>query len=402
MRVPRTTSLRRLGAERIADVPVANERFWAVELDRAEKGILESGQGAFDLSPDVLVVGGGIVGVATALACERAQLGSVQLIEAASLGAGATGGSAGLLHPEPHQGVDPPALVDLGRLSLARWRELETVVPGGVGFVNQDWIGLAPHPDPFVNDPPPTIRWLGRDEVARRLPDLALGSTGALISDQGRVNPQRALGRLAQELSHIATGVAATEVSTIERRIVAVATTAGTIRPGVVVFATGSPPRLDGVRLSVPSDLIKGHLLVTEPTDVRLSATVAPVATPIESQRLLVGGTLDFDDHTPDVAAQVIAALYDQLTVALPATTGVAVSHSWCCWRPHHPDGLPVIDRLPGVDNAWVSSGHFRTGLLMAPATADILVDWITTGARPTLAAPFALSRFCSTAPEGA
>ena len=81
-------------------------------------------------------------------------------------------------------------------------------------------------------------------------------------------------------------------------------------------------------------------------------------------------------------------------TAALPAAVSVGVSHRWCCWRPHHPDGLPVIDQIPGLDNAWLTSGHYRTGLLMGPATADLLVEWITTGRRPPSATPFAAARF--------
>jgi glycine/D-amino acid oxidase-like deaminating enzyme len=46
-------------------------------------------------------------------------------------------------------------------------------------------------------------------------------------------------------------------------------------------------------------------------------------------------------------------------------------------------DGQPVIDRVPGLDNAWVSAGHDGDGLLMAPATGQALATWITTGHQP-------------------
>jgi glycine/D-amino acid oxidase-like deaminating enzyme len=48
-------------------------------------------------------------------------------------------------------------------------------------------------------------------------------------------------------------------------------------------------------------------------------------------------------------------------------------------FRPATGDGQPVIDRVPGLDNAWVSAGHDGTGLLMAPATGQALATWITT-----------------------
>jgi glycine oxidase len=355
---------------------------------------LEAGRGPIDLAPDVLVVGGGIMGVATALACERARLGSVQLIEASSLGGGASGGSAGLLQPEPHHGNDPAPLVELGRAGLGRWRDLEETVGGGVGLVELDWIGLAPHPDAFTRDPPPTLRWLNADQIAQLIPALAVPTRGAFIANQARLNPQRALARLAHHLSHVATGVAATAVTVSDRHLTAVTTTAGTIHPGIVIFASGSPPALDGLRLAVPAGCVKGHLLVSEPTDIRLPGTVAPVAVPIEGGRLLVGGTLDMDDSSPGLRDEVIAGLRADLTAALPAAVNVGVSHRWCCWRPHHPDGLPVIDQIPDLDNAWLTSGHYRTGMLTGPATADLLVEWITTGRRPPSAGPFAIARF--------
>jgi len=378
----------------MAVMPEAGALFWEVGLDPTERTVLEAGHGDLDLAPDVLVVGGGILGMATALACQEAGLGSVQLIEAASLGGGATGGSAGLLQPDPHQGNDPSCLVDLARTSLGGWKQLQSSIPGGLGLSVHDWIGLAPQSAAFVADPPPSLRWLDAGDVARLVPDLGAPRPGALIPDQARLNPLRAVARLARLVDHVATGVTAGAVATDGRRLTSVATPRGTIRPAVTVFATGLPPRLDGLELAVPADLIKGHLLVTEPAGLRFTGAVAPVATRIEDGRLLAGGTLDLEDRSPAVRDDVIDGIHRDLVAALPATADLAISHRWCCWRPHHPDHLPVIDRVPGLDNAWMTSGHYRTGVLLAPATAGLLVEWIRTGRRPETAAPFAASRF--------
>ena len=53
-----------------------------------------------------------------------------------------------------------------------------------------------------------------------------------------------------------------------------------------------------------------------------------------------------------------------------------------------------MIDRLPDIENAWVSIGHFRTGIMVAPAAADLVARWITTGERPEDAVPFGAGRF--------
>jgi D-amino-acid dehydrogenase len=44
------------------------------------------------------------------------------------------------------------------------------------------------------------------------------------------------------------------------------------------------------------------------------------------------------------------------------------------------PDGLPVIGRLPGVDNAWVATGHGMLGFTQGPITGQLLAEWIATG----------------------
>jgi glycine oxidase len=374
---------------------VAETPIWRDRLTAAERAQLGRGAGTISLSrPDILVVGGGIVGVATAAACHDAGLGSVLLIEAGRLGSGATGGAAGLLTPEIHEWSDPEPFVDLARTSLELWGELEQTWPDGVGLIELDWIGLAPDPDGFAPHQRPAVEWLDHDRVADLVPGLARPMAGALIRRQARVNPLRSLSRLAAVLPAVATGTAATSVTTEGGRVTKVTTTAGDIYPGAVVFATGLPPLLDGLPLDLPASRVKGHLLVTEPSPVRLPGTVAPVATQLEDGRLLVGGTFDMGDETPAVRQDVIDSILEALYATLPTVRGLAAAYQWYCFRPRHPDGLPVIDKVPGLDNAWLTSGHFRTGILMAPVTAATITRWISAGEPPAEAAAWSIDRF--------
>jgi len=368
---------------------------WRDQLTADERATLgRADLDAIGSRPDVLVVGGGILGVSTAAACTESGLGSVLLVETGRLGAGATGGATGLLIPEPHQWSDPEPFVDLERASLERWRDLEQSVPGGVGLVELDWLGLAPHHSGFAAHQPPAVEWLNPGQVAELIPGLAREMEGALIRRQARVNPLRSVARLAAGVPAVATGVAATSVTISGDRIVAVGTSAGEVSPGVVVFATGRPPILDGMQLDIPSDRVKGHLLVTEPTDVRLPGIVAPLGTQIENGQILAGGTFDLGDESPVVQPDVIEAIVDGLAATLPALRGIGVSHQWCCFRPRHPDRRPVIDMVPGLSNAWLTSGHFRTGILNAPVTAAVLSRWIQAGEPPVEAGTWSATRF--------
>jgi glycine/D-amino acid oxidase-like deaminating enzyme len=148
-----------------------------------------------------------------------------------------------------------------------------------------------------------------------------------------------------------------------------------------------------GALLDLPQSQIKGHIIATEPTDVRLPGTVDPFGSQIEDGRLLCGGTFDEGDDSLEIRAGPVAELWSELSGGLPRLHGTRISHQWACFRPAHPDRLPVIDRVPGLSNAWLTSGHFRTGILMAAATGTCLVDWIRTGQRPDLVAAFGVDR---------
>src|ERR1017187_1886422 len=208
---------------------------WREQLTTEQRAVLGRDAGTIaSPRPDVLVVGGGILGVAIAAAVHDAGVGWVQLIEAGRLGAGATGGATGLLIPEPHQWSDPETFVDLERASLQRWRYLDQVTPGGVGLVELDWIGLAPDAGGLAAHQPANVEWLDASKIAALVPGLAWHLGGALIRHQARINPLRALVGLAEELPAVATGVAATSVTIRGDRLATVTTSAGEISPGAV------------------------------------------------------------------------------------------------------------------------------------------------------------------------
>jgi glycine oxidase len=329
---------------------------WPDQLDARELARLRPGIPAhLDREPDVLIVVGGIIGCATAAACVQAGLGSVVVLERETLGAGATGGAAGLLGPESHVGADPPRFVDAMRLSLDAWRTLEATWPGGVSLVDYSWKGQS----------------------------------------QARVNPLRAIARLAAGLPYAATGVDVTAVFQKNDALERVETSAGEFRPRHVVLATGMPPRIDGLAVSLPSLEVKGHMLCTAPTRLTVPDSVreADLARVIDDGRVLMGGTLDIGDNERVVRPDVTAHMWRELLEAWPALSDVALEYAWACFRPAHPDHLPVIDRVAGLANVWLSTGQYKTGILMAAATGRALAEWIAYGAAPGWVAPFSLSR---------
>jgi glycine/D-amino acid oxidase-like deaminating enzyme len=178
--------------------------------------------------------------------------------------------------------------------------------------------------------------------------------------------------------------------------MVSVVTSAGELQPRQVIFATGLPPRLTGLEgFRLPASEVKGHMLCTAPTPLTVPDSVrdADIARVIDDGRVLMGGTLDVGDDERVLRPDVTARMRRELVAAWPALQDVAVDYTWACFRPVHPDHLPVVDRLPGLSNAWLTTGHYKTGILMAAATGEALAAWVSTGSPPPEVAPFHLSR---------
>jgi len=97
------------------------------------------------------------------------------------------------------------------------------------------------------------------------------------------------------------------------------------------------------------------------------------------------------DDGAADVDLATIGAFHAELARLLPDAASREFTHAWSCARPATADRLPVIDRAPGLDNVWVTAGHYTTGVLLAPATGHALASWIASGEAPPAAAQFRL-----------
>jgi glycine/D-amino acid oxidase-like deaminating enzyme len=174
---------------------VSQPTLWSSTVDAADRAALDPGvHDDLDRRPDVLVIGGGVIGLATALFCGRAGLGRVLVIEARHLAAGASGGAAGLPVPELHRLGDPPAFVAFARSSLALYRRLDAELEGALGLKRRPTLLVLPE------GPPPPRPWaevelLDSDRVAELEPDLAPVPAALLAADQARAHPLRLAAR---------------------------------------------------------------------------------------------------------------------------------------------------------------------------------------------------------------
>ncbi len=117
------------------------------------------------------------------------------------------------------------------------------------------------------------------------------------------------------------------------------------------------------------------------------------------SAEVIVGSTMEHVGFVKEVTAQGMAGLLGAAVDLVPALAGCAVRRMWACLRPSTPDELPILGRAPGLDNVFIATGHFRNGILLTPVTADLMADLILDKPpqmdlrsfrldRPSLAAP--------------
>jgi glycine/D-amino acid oxidase-like deaminating enzyme len=360
---------------------------WDERLSAGERAALAPGRpGDLPRAPDVLVVGGGAIGLAAAVFCRRAGLGRVVVLErAARLAPGASSGNGGAIAPDMHVRTDPAEFVAFGRASRALYQELDAEWGGAIGTWPTRWLDVRPAgaPDGL---PAAAVRELEPDV---RLPD---GASAVLVEGQLGVNPARLAAALAAHAGPVATGVEMLGVTLRGDRVVAVHTTAGDFTPGALVVATGLVPA--PWHEGVPQRWVKGHMLALAPGPWRLGSVLAGPfggGTPLPGGGVVCGGTFDDGDLTPDVRPEVADPMAAAFATLLPAAAGAPIRHRWCCFRPYIEGRQPVVDRLPGVANAWFGGGHFTTGIMMAPATGAALAAWIAGGAAPAEVRTFTL-----------
>ncbi|MET7473773.1 FAD-dependent oxidoreductase [Streptomyces sp. NPDC005648] len=229
-----------------------------------------------------------------------------------------------------------------------------------------------------------------------------------LVEGEGVVDPEafarglaEALGALGVKI-HENTGV--TGFRTAAGRVTAVSTTTGELPCSGVVVAAGmrSPGLLGALGRPLPLQAGKGYSFSVDldpaPRHTLYFGERRAVASPIGSTTR-IGGTMELSgnnnrlDWRRVVAVALASRHYLGKWFDDPDDLVGRIRDPWVGGRPFLPDGLPVVDRLPGYDNAFAATGHGMLGITLGPVTGHRLTEYIRTGVRPEVLAPFRFDR---------
>ena len=187
-------------------------------------------------------------------------------------------------------------------------------------------------------------------------------------------------------------------------KVVGAATSNGEFRANVTIVATGAWTSFIKIAdTSMPFIVkpIRGQMIAFSTKERQLRRVVySPrgYVVPRADGRVLVGATVEdvgFDKSTTMAGiGELTAAAYE----IMPALENFPVTESWAGLRPFAADGLPVIGELPGYKHAFVATAHYRNGILLAPLTAKLIADRIADGIESDYLESFGAKRLLSTA----
>ncbi|MGV8844277.1 MAG: glycine oxidase ThiO [Pseudomonas sp.] len=344
------------------------------------------------MKAEILVVGGGVIGLLSAkMLAEQGQ--QVVLVERGSTGQEASWAGGGIVSPL-YPWRYSPAVTALAHWSQDYYPRLapqllaSTAIDPEVYATGLYWLDM--------DDEAEALAWSAREQrplnavdmadVYRSVPVLAKGFSRAMhMPEVANVRNPRLVQALRAALLQMpnVTLHEHCEVNGFIRdgaRICGVQTARGEMRAEHVVVAAGawSGELLRSLMVELPVKPVKGQMILYKCAEDFLTSMVLAngrYAIPRRDGHILVGSTLEFVgfDKTPTDTA--LDSLKASAVALLPDLAEAEVVTQWAGLRPSSPEGIPFIGPMPGFDGLWLNCGHFRNGLVMAPAACQLLTN---------------------------
>ena len=347
------------------------------------------------MAVDCLVIGGGVIGLTTAW--RLAQIGfSVRVCDQAAPGREASWAGAGIL-PPGYPGAMSDPLTQLTARTCELWPHLAAELLEVTGLDNQFQrcgglelaIGtldeLAVYRSQWTAIGART-EWLEPSAVRELEPEFSGAEAGFLLPDLCQVRNPRHLQALlrACELAGVVVSPSCPVTGWVSHRgrITAAVTPAEEITAGQFIVTAGawSPLLLSQVGVATEIVPVRGQIALLAPSSIKLSHVIERekrYIVPRLDGRILIGATEELAGYEKQNTDEAIAGLMEFGSVICPALRTAEIEYCWAGRRPCAVRNRPFIGRVPGQDNLIVATGHFRSGLHLSPATAELVVKLV-------------------------
>ena len=350
---------------------------------------------------DVVVIGAGIIGSMSSYLLSKRGL-SVTIVDADAPGSHASGLAFGGLDPLHGMGLPEP-LLDFSLHCFRRHQDMARELYGATGidhhFQTRDRLYLA-FDEEDIREYDTNLSWM-KDvsmfdvgwvdgDVARRLePKVNPACIGAMYQQgAASVDALNLTLAAARAAKHHGTELVLQRAIGVEHhggRVSAVTYDGGKVEAGAVIVAMGPWSQLiaDWCDTELPVQPLKGQILRLQhhgPVfDVALNYRGNYVDTKPDGL-VWTGSTEEeagFDAETTSAARDIIRQNAAQMA---PDLANAQLVKQTACLRPVTPDGMPVVDRLPGWDNLYVATGAGRKGILWSTGMCDIIANMVMQG----------------------
>jgi len=364
------------------------------------------------MSTDVLIIGGGVIGLSIARELKKSGVKQIIVVDKGRIGSEASWAAAGMLAANAETRIDDPFFRlcvesnDLYPQFAAELRE-ETGVDiklslGGtlcLGFTEPEEADLA-EKFRWQSGAGIRVRALTAGELRKQEPAISTEALAALhYEDDHQVENRDLVAALRKycELRgvELIEGVEITELIIEKGKVLGGRSRDSTFTASTTVLAPGawatqltsSMPSLEEVKP------IRGQMISFAGRENLLRAVVYTsngYLVPRDDGRLLAGATVEDKGFDKCVTADAISELKAMAVRTVPRLKGVNVSEAWCGLRPLAGGGYPLIGWAAELENAYIATGHYRNGILLAPVTGRIAAEQMLHGEGPALYRCFA------------
>jgi sarcosine oxidase subunit beta len=367
---------------------------------------------------DVVIVGGGVHGLAIAYELARRGIRDVAVLDRSYIGSGASGRNTAIVRSNYRtvQGVEfyDESVRIYEQLSKELGFNVLFSQRGHLTFAHTELSIAGLRVRAEVNQLEGVdSRVIFREEIARLVPALDLSDRprypvlAALHHPPGGIIRHDAVvwgyARRAQQLGvaiHPDTEVTGIDVR--EGRVTGVRTSRGDVRTGTVVNATAgwasTVAAMVGLRLPIVSHPLQA--LVTEPLKpfldpVLVSASLHVYVSQTDRGELVIGAEIDpYASYSSRSTLQFLESSASHVLELLPCVAAVKVLRQWAGICDMTPDYSPIMGPVPGIEGFVLDVGWGTYGFKAGPVAGRRVAEAIATGRVPELIAPFSIERF--------